>query len=202
MHNHNTARFKKIMIALAEASGQESTEIKEHIYAKALEDHPIDAIEAAAWMLIKTRTLSSFPKVGEIIELIGGKTEDIAEIEAAKVWKAILSIGGYSSVCFDDPVTQAVIQYGFGGWSKLCGDTMVDQQKWFIKDFLRIYGSYSRQGIKLTGVLEGRGGGPGDRTRLIGNQEKALLVMSTPADKSNFQISSASDTVRSLGYGS
>ncbi|MFZ4563636.1 MAG: DUF6475 domain-containing protein [Bacteroidales bacterium] len=198
-YNHNNdARFLEIMIALSEASGQETTALKERIYAQGLDDISISDIEQAAWSIIKTRTLSSFPKIGELREIIGGKTDDIADIEASKVWKAISSVGGYSSIVFDDAITQAVIQHAFGGWAKLCEETMVDQQKWFMKDFVKFYGSFSRQGLSVTGALVGRGGLSGDKPKLIGNPEKALQIMNTPYENSRFQISSIPENVRQM----
>lgn len=196
-HNKNP-RFIEVMAALSEASGQETTELKERIYAQGLDEVPIEAIEQAAWDMIKTRTLSSFPKIGELRELIGGKVEDIAEIEAAKVITAIGKVGGYSSVCFDDAITQAVIHHGFGGWSKLCSEFMHEQQKWFMKDFAKFYGSFSRQGLRVYGVLSGRGGGKADNPKLIGNTEKAMQIMNTPQENSRFQVTAIPENVREL----
>ncbi|NTV51306.1 MAG: hypothetical protein HGA69_00520 [Desulfobulbaceae bacterium] len=186
------------MTALAEASGQETTELKERIYSQALEDVPIEEIEKAAWSMIKSRTLSSFPKIGEIREAIGGKNEAVAEIEAAKFIAAIGRVGGYSSVCFDDAITQAVIHHGFGGWSKLCAEFTYEQQKWFMKDFVKFYGSFSRQGLKVNGVLQGRGGGKADSPKLIGNTEKAMHIMNTPIENSRFQVTAIPENVREL----
>jgi hypothetical protein len=198
-YQHNKdPRFIEVMGALSEASGQETTELKERIYAQGLDDIPIADIEQAAWSIIKTRTLSSFPKIGELRELIGGKVDDIAEIEASKVWKTIIQVGGYSAICFDDATTQAVIQHAFGGWSKLCEETMVDQQKWFMRDFVKFYGSFSRQGLRVTGILSGRGGLSGDKVKLIGNQEKALQIMNMAPDNTRFQISAIPENVREL----
>lgn len=198
-YQHNKdPRFIEVMAALSEASGQETTELKERIYAQGLDEFPIEAIEQAAWDMIKTRTLSSFPKIGELRELIGGKVEDIAEIEASKVWKAISQVGGYSAICFDDATTQAVILHAFGGWSKLCEETLVDQQKWFMKDFVKFYGSFSRQNLRVTGALPGRGGLSGDKVKLIGDTDKALQIMNTATENSRFQISAVPENMREL----
>ena len=184
--NHNSdPRFIEVMIALGEASGQESTELKEKIYAQAFEDFPIDVIEAAAWSMIKTRTLSSFPKIGELRE-------------SSKVWKSIATVGGYSSVCFDDAVTQAVIEHAFGGWGRLCAETLLDQQKWFMRDFVKFYSAFSRQGLRVNGALSGRGGLKGDQVKLVGNPEKALMIMNMAPTDTRFQISSIPENVREL----
>lgn len=199
--NHNkNPRFIEVMAALSEASGQETTELKERIYAQGLEEIPIEDIEQAAWSMIKTRTLSSFPKIGELRELIGGKVEDIAEIEASKVWKAINQVGGYSAICFDDATTQAVILHAFGGWPKLCEETLVDQQKWFMKDFVKFYGSFFRQGLRVTGALPGRGGLSADSVKLVGDQEKAYQIMNARRSDTRFSVGIPENVRELIGH--
>ncbi len=102
-----------------------------------------------------------FPKPVDIIEFIEGGPQhlsDIAEIEAAKVLTAIKHHGIYNSVLFDDLFTQAVIHNGFGGWVKLCRELKSEDQKWFVKDFVRMYQAYRRSGVKrfdhLAGLIE------------------------------------------------
>ena len=176
--NHNSdPRFIEVMIALGEASGQESTELKEKIYAQGLGDIPIEAIEQAAWSIIKTRTFATFPKIGEIRDIIGGKTEDQAEVQAAVVWQSVQRFGAVRSVVFDDPVTMAVIRHGFGGWQKLCSELMMDQQQWFIKDFSRHYAAFKRSGVVHYGLLAGWADPKGKGPELIGNKEKSAWVL-------------------------
>lgn len=181
MNNHiQDKRFKKVMLALAEASGQESTPVKESIYAQAFEDVTIDQIEKAAWEIIRNRKPASFPKIGEIRELIFGNPEDFAEIEARKVYTAIRHVGGYQDVVFDNATTQAVITQGFGGWAKLCGEMTEEQQKWFIKDFARMYTSFAKRGATHYGKLDGRG--QCSQPQLVGDKQLALEVLN--GDKS------------------
>ena len=128
-----------------------------------------------------------FPKPAEIIGIIEGNTGDIAMVEAAKVIQAIKQYGAYQSVVFDDEVTQAVIHYGFGGWIQLC-DLESKNEKWFIKDFCVIYGSYKRSGIhyfgKLLGTYDQLNDQHGFKERikppiLIGNEQRALRILAT-----------------------
>ncbi len=124
-----------------------------------------------------------FPKPAEIIGIIQGDTEDIAMVEAAKVIQAIKEYGAYHSVVFDDAWTQAVIHYGFGGWIQLC-DLETHNEKWFIKDFVKIYGSYKRTNVKYFGHLIGtleqanRMNYPEyiPTAKLIGDAEKAEMI--------------------------
>jgi len=127
-------------------------------YYMALEKYSIEDIERAfGYAMIG---LKWFPKPVELIEFIkygeggAGNLEDIAMVQATAVINAIRGVGFYKSVVFDDPVTMAVVEQGWGGWMKIC-DLRVDDQKWFIKDFIKIYKAYSNQGIKKYGHLIG-----------------------------------------------
>lgn len=202
MDDRDALDFETIMQGMAENFNATLTVNGINMRFEALRSFSIQQIKAASLQILASRKYASMPTVADFLECFsGGRAEDLAEIEAAKVWKAITQIGGYSAVCFDDPTTQAVIEYGFGGWGKLCGEMMVDQQKWFIKDFVKTYSAFTRQGIKLTGPLLGRGAGTGDNPKLIGNPEAALKIMNTPAQTERMQISSASDiAARLIGY--
>ena len=174
-HHANDNRFIELMTILAEISGQQTTPFKESIYSRAFEEVPIEQLEAAAWALVKSRTFASFPKIGEIFEFIGGgPVNDRAEVEASKVWQAVRDHGGWSSVCFDDPITQAVIVRGFDGWTKMCSELMEDKQRQFRFDFARMYSAFSRQGMAHYGALSGRGAGD---PKLIGDRAKAMAVL-------------------------
>lgn len=179
MYNHKQDyRFVEVMALLAEQCGQETNEFKERIYSEGLADIPIEAIQKAAWELVKTRSFASFPKIAEIRDIVDGRVEDHGQVQAALVWDTIKRHGGARSVCFDDPVTQAVIHQAFGGWTKMCSELMEDQIQWFIKDFAKHYIAFRRSGVKHFGALLGYAD-PVNSTlpALIGNPEKAMAVL-------------------------
>ncbi len=162
MHRHEQdERFIFVMAALGEASNQGPGEFKIRIYAEALKEKSIDEIEHAAWGLIRSRTLASFPKVGELLEFIGGgKSDDLAVIALDKVEKAMRTHGMYRSLVFDDPLIHATI-YSMGGWPKICGMTQ-DEWKWQRKDFEKIYKAFCTSNPetppRLSGIVEKEGG--------------------------------------------
>jgi hypothetical protein len=99
-----------------------------------------------------------FPKPVELIEFItGGQQgiEDRATLEGLSVIDAIKRHGVYQTVRFDDGVTNAVINEGFGGWIKLCREMTPETEKWFIKDFVTMYRVFSRNGRTYSGNLSG-----------------------------------------------
>lgn len=174
MTDKDKARFAQIMAGVAESFGSPLSEAGLLVRYAALSEYSIEQVEMAAIECIKSRRFSSMPTVAEMIDFIGGRIEDRAEIEAAKVWKAVTDCGAYRDVVFDDAHTQAVIEYGFGGWTKMCGELLVDQQKWFLKEFMRMYGAYSRQNVRRGGVLTGLA--VNKQPTLIGDPAKAQAV--------------------------
>lgn len=153
----NSIIFMEFMTALGEIHNKTLSDITKDIYWKALK--PYSDMQCEKAFNLSISTFKFFPKPAELVELIqneGGSLEDVAVVQAGIVLEKIKRVGGYASIQFDDPVTNAVIQTGFGGWPKLCGELLSDQEKWFLKDFARIYQAYSRQGIKQIEHLPGR----------------------------------------------
>ena len=90
---------------------KEPSELSIDIYYRALEKYPIEHIVAAFDMAIQK--CRWFPKPVELIEFISGDNvpvEDRATKEAIRVIESIRRVGGYKSIQFDDPVTNAVIR--------------------------------------------------------------------------------------------
>lgn len=124
-------------------------------YFKTLSDYDIGKVEKAFHaVLISSRF---FPKPVELIEAMsGGKIEDVAMVQSSLVLETVRQIGGYETVKFDNTVTNAVIKQAFGGWIQLCEGLLLDQEKWFIKDFVKAYSAYSRQNVSDNTALPGR----------------------------------------------
>ncbi len=109
--------------------------------------------------------------------------EDMAIVEVGKVLEAVRRYGAYSSVVFDDPVTQAVIIRSYGEWPGLCSEC---DAKDFRREFVRTWVAYFRQGLQGVGHLAGtveitnRSNGFYDHIpppALIGEPEKAMAVL-------------------------
>jgi hypothetical protein len=138
MFNHeDDERFLFVMAALGEATGQEPTDFKIKIYAKGLEDMPIEDIEKSAWEIMRNRTLASFPKIGELREQVNGKKQDLAVLALANLEKGIARIGRYRSAQFEDSIIMACVE-SMGGWIQVCSYEM---REWEFKkkDFVRLY---------------------------------------------------------------
>lgn len=186
MQDHDFERFVALMQGLADNFGAELSAPGLEMRFEALKAFPIEQVQQAAMSLMATRKFLKMPTVAEFLEHLGqGSCDDRAEVEAGKVIRAIEQHGGYASVAFDDPVTQAVIAQGYGGWAKLCDELAVADEKWFRRDFAKMYAAYSRQRVEVFGHLPGRmelaaasGNARFDRPALIGDRAKAAAIAS------------------------
>ena len=189
MDKADYSEFFERMTAVAEYFDKKLSPMAYDIYWNALKDISIDQFKFAVSEI--ARKSRFFPKACEIIECATGKSgmtfAETADTEAAKVLTAIRQLGSYESVCFDDPVTQAVIAQAYSGWPKMCSELMAHEEKWFLKDFARLYVSFAKGNIKqygrLCGIIERDNASNGYDTeikiRYIGNTSKAKQIEAT-----------------------
>lgn len=186
MQDRDFEAFVNLMQGLADNFGAELSAPGLEMRFEVLKAYPLQQVQQAAMTLLATRKFMKMPTVAEFLEhLHGGSCDDKAEVEAGKVIRAIEQHGGYASVAFDDPVTQAVICQGFGGWAKLCEELNASEEKWFRKDFAKMYAAYARQRVEVFGHLPGRFElmAAAENSRfgppaLIGDQAKAAAIAS------------------------
>ena len=156
MKDDERQQFGTIMVGLAENFDTSLSAPGVKMRFEALKGYSIEEIEQASYSLLRTRKFTKMPTVAEIEEHIqGGSIEDQAQVESSKVLKAIGEQGRYASVVFDDPVTQAVIQFHYDGWPNICSQELKDR-RFFLQEFQKAYASYKRQGTKHYGVLPGQ----------------------------------------------
>ena len=198
-------RFDALIQGVAECYGQSLSAQGIALRFKLLAQFDFAEVEKAALSIMATRKYTSMPTPADFLEHIsGGSAEDKAEVEAGKVLEAIERHGGYSSVVFDDPVTQAVIVQAYGGWPKLCADCGVEEsENWFRKNFTKTWAAYSRQGVKQNGHLPGQfeitNHASGyyehiEPPKLVGDPAKARAVLE--AGKSALTLSEAPENMR------
>ena len=155
MNTQDKSRFASSLMAMATVFDKPVTPQLTEIYFRALDGFTADEVEHGISKACST--LKFFPKPVELIECITGGSGNLADkamIEACRVLEAIKSIGTYSTVCFDDAVTQAVIVQQFGGWAKFA-DMLEENEKWFVKDFVSGYQAFARQNVRHYGALPG-----------------------------------------------
>lgn len=187
MNEHEKLQLVDIAAGLAELLGRSLSPVAVALFVGALEDLPFEDVSLALSRIAQEGRF--FPSPAEVRERCGCgavSVEDRANAEATRVLEAVRRVGGYRSVVFDDPVTMAVIDSGFGGWIRLSRDLLEDERKWFLIEFAKLYRSYHACGIKRGGVLAGiieqtnaAGQFPtNEPTVFIGDRERCLHVMS------------------------
>ena len=198
-------RFNALIQGVAECYGQTLSAQGIALRFKLLEQFGFAEVQEAALSIMATRKYTSMPTPADFLEHIGGgSAEDKAEVEAGKVLDAIGRHGAYSSVVFDDAVTQAVIVQAYGGWVKLCQTCGVEEsENWFRKNFAKTWAAYSRQGVKQSGHLPGlfeitnsRNGYHEhiDPPKLVGDPAKARAVLEV--GKSVLALTEGPDAMR------
>lgn len=197
--------FSALIQGVAECYGQSLSAQGIALRFRLLEQFDFAEVEKAALSVMATRKYTTMPTPADFLEHIsGGSAEDKAEVEAGKVLDAIGRHGAYSSVVFDDAVTQAVIVQAYGGWVKLCQTCGVEEsENWFRKNFAKTWAAYSRQGVKQSGHLPGlfeimnHSNGYHehiDPPKLIGDPAKARAVLE--AGKSPLALTGGPDAMR------
>ncbi len=187
-------RFMEALGTLAEIQRVKLSDLLLKTYWASLERYDIEVVENAISKAIDQ--LKFFPKPSELHELIGGNAEDQAEVESAKAFKAIRSVGSYESVCFDDPITQAVVAQYFGGWVKFCQETMESTEHFRKKEFVKMYASYKRSNMQhgghLAGIIETQNNADlsiknPDSIRYVGDMNKCKQVMKLKTGKEHVE---------------
>lgn len=129
------------------------------------------------------------PKPADVVKLLAGGTQDAALMAWAKVDRTVRCVGTYRSVCFDDPIINAVIA-DMGGW--VAFGTKEDREWPFVaKEFETRYRGYRLRGHLesyprvLPGIVERDNASRGfahTEIVLIGNAEAAQRVLAGGSD--------------------
>lgn len=142
------------------------------------------------------------PKPADVVRQVKGTPTD----RAARAWSITLDaasrVGAYTDVVFDDPIIHACVE-DMGGWVALCR-TDTDKLSYLQHRFTEAYRAYSHRGDlttyprKLTGdrspdeTYIARGLNP-PKPVLIGNAERAQMVLTHGSSAGRLQLTNAAD---------
>ena len=146
------------------------------------------------------------PKVADIVKMIEGSTQTQGMQAWAKVHAAIGSVGKMRSVAFDDPLIHAVITE-MGGWYELCS-SLAEELPFKAREFERRYQGYRvRREVPayspyMIGGHEADNRLNGYQNRsapmLIGNPQRATLVMERGSEQSALRITDSRAAANSV----
>lgn len=191
MNNNDITRFGMMMTGAADYYEKKLSDFALGLYWKGLKEFDYSAIEQAmSRHVLNTDNGQFMPKVADIRKMLQGSSLDSAMSAWAKVDKSIRHIGTYATVVFDDPLIHVVL-HEMGGWIGL-GTKTDDDWPFVAKEFENRYRGFKARGEvpayppKLVGICESHNTQKDfeiDAPTLIGNAEKAKLVMQGGTDK-------------------
>lgn len=108
------------------------------VWFRAMEPYPFEEISRAFSRHAIDPDQGQYPpKPADIVRLIDGNGAGRAQSAWTQVDKTLRCVGGYRSVCFDDPLTNAALD-GMGGWIRLC-ETKLDEIPYRAAEFTKRY---------------------------------------------------------------
>lgn len=179
--------FAAMLQAVAEYHGKTLSPGVISIYWQGLRDLELAPLRQALNAHVQNPDSGQFmPKIADIRRMIGGTIKDAALMAWNKVTEGISRVGGYNSVCFDDPIINRVL-IDMGGWPALCQKP--EKELPFIeKNFCERYRAYRTRGGEvdhpryLSGLSEADNSLRGFKSSppyLVGNHEAAQRVLAS-----------------------
>jgi hypothetical protein len=184
MQNQDLIKFTAMLIEVGELYGKSITELLTDLYWQALNRFEFSAVKLALSAHINDPNHGQyFPKPADVVRFIEGSGEVKALQAWAKVYKAIVHIGAYQSVVFDDPLIHAVLE-DLGGWLKLCA-TNTKELPFRANEFQQRYMMFVDQNpirypkycYGITETVNAINGYATDQKLFIGELNKAEQVM-------------------------
>lgn len=145
------------------------------------------------------------PKPADVVKMLQGSTLDSAQTAWTKLQRAVERVGTYASVCFDDPIINAVVS-DMGGWIQH-GQASDKELPFKQKEFEARYRGYkARGGVDsypryLRGIADqvnvSNGYAEGTPV-LVGDAKKAALVYRGGGDSVRLTLTPLSDALKAL----
>jgi hypothetical protein len=183
MKQNELAEFSQALSHLSALYGQAMSPASVELYWAALQAFDLVRIkQALSHHALHPDRGRFMPRPADVVRAVQGDSQTQSLRAWSKVAYAIRSVGGYTSVVFDDPLIHAVIE-DMGGWITLCS---VKQQElpFREKDFVARYAGYvgyppPPYPSQLTGRLAHQNQLQGFKLEApvcVGDQQKALRV--------------------------
>ena len=190
MRTEDFEGFKTLMQGVHDFYGKDLSGFALDVWWGALKSYELQVIGHALSLHCQNPDTGQFcPKPADVVRMVGGTTKDAAIMAWNKVMEAVSRAGGYSSVCFDDPIINRCL-LDMGGWPDLCAKQM-DELPFIERNFCDRYRAYKIRGDKpghpayLVGLHEAMNSQKGFQSAppmLIGNPEIARKVLTCGTD--------------------
>lgn len=200
MSPQDSIKFASLISNVYAFYRQDHSEFALSVWWEAMKPFDFEAVsDALSRHCVNPDTGQFMPKPADVVRLLRGSTQDGALVAWAKVDRAVLTVGTYRSVAFDDPAINAVLQ-DMGGWVAL-GAKTEDEWPFVAKEFENRYRGYRQRGEFdfpkwLPGIAEAQNAQTGQRVEppvLIGDERKAKLVLQGGSTKQRIGFNQISD---------
>lgn len=206
MNSSERSKFLKLIGDICAFYRRDYSEFTGRIWWESMKPFDYSAVaDALNRHCINPDTGQFMPMPADVVKMLQGSTQDSALNAWAKVDRAVRTVGPYRSVVFDDPIIHRVVAE-MGGWIHIQSGT--DEGWPFAKnEFVNRYRSYRKAGVVpeynpvLVGIAEAQNSMQGHAVEppmLIGDQQKAAIVMSMGSDKQLVQITPSKSNQRLL----
>lgn len=184
MQASDIPKFTAMMAGIGELYGKTISSMLTEIYWKALQHFEMKDVQQAFEVHINNPDCGQFfPKPADVVRFIEGSGETKALQAWAKVYRAIIHVGSYQSIAYDDPIIHAVLE-DMGGWIKLCS-VKNDQMPFCANEFQKRYMGFVNNKPKrhpkyFCGIAEienARNGHEVEPPLLLGDLKKAEEVI-------------------------
>lgn len=113
----------------------------------------LEQVRQAAVEIMRTRTIAKMPTYAEFVEYIQGSAKDQAAVQADIVIEMLDRVGATRQPEFSDPIT-AHLMSKLWKWKRWASKVKEDELKWWRRDFIEAYHTYSRIGIEKSPQIE------------------------------------------------
>lgn len=197
MKNQHREAFGALIVGVGELYGKAISPQLISIYWDGLKDYEFDEVKVAVNLHVRNPDTGQFmPKIADVVKFIEGGTLTQAMRAWQKVMDAVRIVGTYQSVVFDAAIIHAVIT-DMGGWQSI-GRIDNEELPFKAREFEKRYQGYrikppTYYPRRLVGIFEQenvRLGYKPEAPLLLGNPERAMIVLEKGADRPALQATS------------
>ena len=182
--------FGELIGGVYDFYGKPCSEFALGVWWNALQPFDLSAVQDALGRHAVNPDNGQFlPRPADVVKMLGGSTLDAAMLAWSKLEKAVMRIGPYQTVAFDDALIHRVVD-DMGGWVQF-GRVTEEEWPFTQKEFENRYRGYRFRSEtpqyppKLIGIVDGenlRKGYPPEDVVLIGDATAARRVMGAGSD--------------------
>lgn len=116
MRDADRAEFAALLAGVYEFYGKACSPFALAVWWQGMQQHDLAAVREALGRHCLNPDNGQFcPKPADVVRMMHGSTLDAAQLAWTKAIDAVHHVGTYETVCFDDPIINAVVSE-MGGW--------------------------------------------------------------------------------------